>query len=105
MKIENSILQEYKKAIKEKRQPICPFCGEPLEVTQTQFTYIYWTWSDKKGRFVKDDSRGDAEKPFCVNCGMKCWDFVASGGKTQKECEKLGLDFQIEEKEERKKKK
>jgi hypothetical protein len=40
---DNPILEEYRKAKLEGRQPNCPFCGKPLEVTQTQYTDIFWT--------------------------------------------------------------
>ena len=70
-------LEEYKLAKKEKRQPRCTCCGEPLDtIVQTQYTSIYWTWDAKTMKYVKDDSGGDAEKAECRNCEARDWDFV-----------------------------
>ena len=90
--MKNIIKKEYKKAIKEKRQPNCPYCGKPLEVTQTHSTFINWNWDKKKGRYIKNDTDGDCDKPYCVYCEARDWDFVYGGSATE-ETEKLGLDF------------
>jgi len=45
---------EYAAAKKEGRQPICPFCGEPLEVK----------------------IREDGEPPYCAFCLHEDWDFL-----------------------------
>ena len=73
---ESPILEEYQKAKKEGRQPNCPFCNRPLELSQTQYTDIHWTWNTEEKRYIKDDSSGDAEKPYCVHCDTKDWDFI-----------------------------
>ena len=72
----NEILEEFNKAKAEKRQPNCPFCGEPLTVCQTQFEQIRWEWNEDVRQFIKTDGDGDADKPFCVNCETQAWDFV-----------------------------
>jgi len=71
-----TIEEEYLLAEAEKRQPLCIYCGKPLEISQTQFVSINWTWDKKKRKFIKDDSGGDADKPYCRKCETKNWDFV-----------------------------
>lgn len=90
--MENLIQEEYQRAIKEGRQPNCPYCGKPLEVTQTQATFIFWNWNEEQKRYVKNDTGGDADKPYCVRCEAKDWDFIY-GGDASEEAEKLGLDY------------
>ena len=70
------ILEEYKRAKEKKRKPNCPYCHKPLEIKQTLYDDIRWTWSDKRGGFIKSVDNGDADKPYCVNCEMSAWDFV-----------------------------
>lgn len=72
---DRTIEEEYLLAEAEKRQPLCIYCGEPLEISQTQYVSIDWTWDKKKKKFIKDDS-GDAEKPYCKRCEAKNWDFI-----------------------------
>ena len=70
-------LEEYKLAGKEKRQPRCTYCGEPLDtISQIQTVYIKWTWDAQAKEYVKDDSGGDAEKAECRKCEARDWDFV-----------------------------
>jgi len=87
--MKSKITEEYQRAINEKRQPNCPYCDQPLEVRQIQYTDIKWEWDKKEGCYIKNDDSGDADRPFCVNCDMKSWDFVDNG----KETTELGLDF------------
>jgi len=70
-----TVQEEYMKAQKEKRQPHCPYCGKPLEITQTQYSDITWKWNDKKKRYTKYED-GEAEKPYCMYCESRDWDFV-----------------------------
>jgi hypothetical protein len=74
---------EYKKAIEEKRPPICPGCNHPLlKIRKTQYDRIKWTWdSEKNDGFQKDDGGGDADKPYhdCDKCDCEDnpdWDLV-----------------------------
>jgi len=65
---------EYELAHKEKRQPRCIDCGQPLDkILQTQYTDLTWTWNSETMSYDKHDG-GDAEKPSCGNCGGKNWD-------------------------------
>ena len=73
------IHREYKRAKADGRQPICPFCHEPLEITQTQSLFIYWKWNSEKRYFDMGIPDGDADKPYCVSCGIRDWDFIDHG--------------------------
>ncbi len=88
--------QELADAIKEKRQPICVYCGKLLDVVaQTQYEYILWLWNETDKQYHKSDSSsdgtGDADKPYHQGCGEKSmdWDLVESGEATML----LGLDY------------
>ena len=72
---ESLVLTEYQQAKEEGRQPNCPYCGQPLEVRETQYEYLTWRWSEALGRFVKHKS-GDADKPYCAKCEERDWDFL-----------------------------
>lgn len=70
-------LEEYRLVKREKRQPRCTCCGEPLDtIIQTQYIRIQWTWDAKAMEYVKDDSGGDSEKAACGKCEARDWDFV-----------------------------
>ena len=61
----------------ENRKPFCQGCGhEILEISQTQYEYIYWKWDEKTKSFEKkqDDYGGDADKPkhICHVKGCNC---------------------------------
>ncbi len=73
---ENAIKEEYKRAKAEHRQPICPYCSEPLEVCQTQAVYISWNWNEQEKKFINSNSGGDADKPYCASCEAHDWDFI-----------------------------
>ena len=73
---ESQVLEEYTRAKQVGRQPLCPFCKAPLEVSQTQSEFIFWRWNHRKKAFDKVVSDGDADKPFCVACGARDWDFI-----------------------------
>ena len=73
----SEVLEEFKQALAEDRQPNCPYCGDPLdEVIQHQSTRLAWVW-DKEAKCYKKHEDGDADAPFCRNCGAEDWDFVA----------------------------
>lgn len=71
-----TMAEEFQLAKEEGRQPRCIYCGKPLEVTQTQDIYLYWRWDDKQKRYVKSEGGGSAEKPYCLNCETRDWDFT-----------------------------
>ena len=82
--------QELADAAKKKRQPICVYCEKPLDVViQTQYDYIYWTWSDEEKMFMKTNGEGGADKPEHGGCGARDWDFIESGEATSI----LGLEY------------
>jgi len=69
--------EEYKLAKKEGRQPVCIYCGKPLDkIIQSQLQVITWWWDKEKKCYVKDDCIEDADKPFCASCDKEDWDFV-----------------------------
>jgi formate hydrogenlyase subunit 6/NADH:ubiquinone oxidoreductase subunit I len=71
-----TVPEEYRLAKHEMRQPLCVYCGEPLEVCQTENTCIIWVWSDSGKHYIRDDDEGNAETPFCRECEAADWDFV-----------------------------
>lgn len=71
----NEIAKEYKKAKDEKRQPNCPYCGEPLTVGTARYEKISWEWSETKKQYIEIDDASDPETPFCMSCGRKDWGF------------------------------
>ena len=69
--------EEYELAKKEGRQPICIYCGKPLdEIRQMQYEFIVWRWDKDKKCYIKDDDSGDTDRPFCASCEAEDWDFV-----------------------------
>jgi len=66
---------EYAAAKKEGRQPICPFCGEPLEVKIREDGETWWRW-DKVMKYYEPQSEGDANPPYCAFCLHEDWDFL-----------------------------
>ena len=72
----SEVLDEFKLARAEGRQPNCPYCGEPLdEVRQHQTEVIAWIWDEVKKEYTKHED-GDSDAPFCQSCGAEDWDFV-----------------------------
>ena len=69
--------QEVKDALREGRQPNCPYCGEPLEMEQTQVYLKTVSWSDEQHCYVKDYEEDDPEEnaPVCMACGEEEWAF------------------------------
>lgn len=41
---ESIVQKEYRLAKVERRQPLCPYCHKPLEVAQTQLSFVVWRW-------------------------------------------------------------
>lgn len=77
--MKNLVLEEYKKARKEGRQPICPYCHKVLQITQTQYKYINWVWDQNKRAYIKDETDGEEEKPSCIKCWAQDWNFFDDG--------------------------
>ena len=70
-------LEELKKALEEKRQPVCVDCNQPLDtVTQYLMDWVEWTWDEAEKRYVKSQGSGDAEMPIHHECQSGDWDFV-----------------------------
>ena len=71
-----TVTEEYALARYEHRQPYCVYCESPLSIEQTQYTYLDWYWDEKSDSYVKNDYEGDSEKPYCLQCETKDWDFI-----------------------------
>lgn len=66
--------EEMALAAKEGRQPLCVYCGHPLDkVSETQYEYITWAWNAEKGGYFQD-TVGDSDKPYhqCSKCPDGC---------------------------------
>ena len=82
--------EEFAKALKENRQPICVGCGKPLDrVIQHQYEDIGWEWDEDEEQFVKAAEDGGADKPYHAACDYADWDLVEGS----EEAVKLGLTF------------
>jgi len=68
--------QEYTKALEEKRQPNCPYCGKPLEISQHFYSDVVFRWEEAVGKYMKIDAGGDADEPECKSCGAADWNFA-----------------------------
>ena len=75
----SDVLEEFKKAKAEGRQPLCSYCHEPLEIGQFYSVYVHWSWNNKKKRFQKEEPYWDPGSPFCDACETKDWDFINTG--------------------------
>lgn len=70
-----AIEEAYEQAREAGEPPICPYCGRRIiEIRQVQRMFIKWTW--RQGKWIKDDSDGDADKPYPTCCETEDWDFV-----------------------------
>ena len=88
----SKITKELKAAVREGRQPQCPFCGLPLEVHQSEESLIRWRWSAEKQRYEQEESLPSAQMPMCAYCAESDWAFV--DGDTDRDVyEKLGLMY------------
>jgi len=79
MEEKSPVIEEFEKAQKEGRQPKCIYCGEPLEVVETQGIELKWVWNEKTKKFEKIEGDGWSDKPACANCEVKDWDFTNNG--------------------------
>jgi hypothetical protein len=71
--------EEMRLASRKGRQPFCVYCQKPLDrINHTQFVFIDWVWDKEKKKYIICSGDGDAEKPYCANCGVKDWDFIDS---------------------------
>jgi hypothetical protein len=64
----SDISDELVSAVREGRQPRCPYCGEALRVVQRDEQLIFWDWSDEETRFVRTKSCLQLDKPMCSAC-------------------------------------
>jgi len=70
-----TIEEAYQRARETGEPPICPYCGRHIvKIQSVQRTFIEWVWEN--GKWVKDDSGGDASKPYPTCCETPDWDFV-----------------------------
>ena len=72
----NEVIEEFKKAKEEGRQPRCIYCGEPLVVIESQYLDLQWNWDEKRKCYVKSETAEGSEKPQCKSCQAKDWDFT-----------------------------
>lgn len=83
-------LEEFQKALQEKRQPICVNCNKPLDkITQYLMEWVDWTWDEQSKRYVKGEGSGDAESPIHEGCGESNWDLIDGSS----DASKLGLTY------------
>ena len=75
----NDVLREFDKAKTEGRQPTCPYCDKPLEISQVQCESIDWKWNNKKKAYERKVTGVDPDKPFCTSCETTNWDFLNNG--------------------------
>jgi hypothetical protein len=62
------VRKEFERARAEGKQPLCPYCGAPLEIGQFYSVYTHWSWVNKNKIYRKDDTNWEAEKPFSDAC-------------------------------------
>jgi hypothetical protein len=75
--IDPDIAAEFELAQREARQPNCIYCGHPLEIGQTFYTDLRWEWNTAKCQYQKlEDRDADCNKPYCLNCEVRDWDFT-----------------------------
>lgn len=81
-------LEEFQKALQEKRQPICVNCNKPLDtIIQFLMEWVNWTWDDRSKRYIKGEESGEPEIPIHDECGKSNWDLIDSSS----DANKLGL--------------
>lgn len=86
---------EFRQAIKEKRQPNCPVCGEPLAVGQTLYEFVSWKWDDEVKRYISHPT-GHASSVECQSCDPKSSSALADkedDDALYHQCRILGLDY------------
>lgn len=60
---------EFYHAALEKRQPLCIYCQEPLQITQRVEEQIVWYWNPLDGAYEKMRTLVDRlEQPYCTSC-------------------------------------
>lgn len=85
----NKAINEFKAAIKEGRQPNCPFCGVPLVVILSQEEVFRYNWED--GAYCREESLPCAGVPYCAHCLTRSYDFIEGMSKEPELHWKLGL--------------
>ena len=79
-KEKSAVLEEFKKAKKENRQPKCIYCKKPLVITETQYINLIWSWDEDEKIYVKSEEEdGSSDGPRCKECETKDWDFTNNG--------------------------
>ena len=75
--VDPEIREMFESAEKKGEQPICIYCGGPLEIGQTFYTDVLWKWDPDTKRYEKlQKDSADCDKPYCIRCGAKDWDFT-----------------------------
>ena len=75
----SDVVKEMRQAVARGEQPRCFSCGAPLDVVEVQSITLRWAWNPAKAAYVKSESEGVSDKPECVACGVKCWEFTGNG--------------------------
>ena len=75
---QRTVQEEYRLAKHEKRQPCCPYCKQPLNISQAVYhDSRYWVWDEKTKSYIQSNGfPDDTEEPECQKCRRKDWDFV-----------------------------
>ncbi len=74
----SKVLEEFKQARAEGRQPNCPYCSKPLdEVRQNTTNVSSWDWNEVEKEYAKHEDGDASNEPFCQSCGAKDWDFLS----------------------------
>lgn len=85
--------QAFQEALKEKRQPACPHCGQPLVVEVIHQRVVRWFWNTVSQRYEHEEADGHVEQPTCINCGVADPDFISLSSTVPDLCERLGLYY------------
>ena len=85
--------QAFQEALKEKRQPACPHCGQPLRVELIHTRVVRWYWNHSLRRYEREELNEPVGKPACMGCGVEDADFISLSSAVPDLCKRLGLDY------------
>jgi hypothetical protein len=85
----DEIEQEFKRALMEGRQPLCPGCGKPLVIEQDFYENIAFRWDAQAKRYYKVTIDKGTERPRCKECDTEFRIFI---GESKVMCD-LGLYY------------
>jgi len=66
--MENDIHQEFEQAVKEGRQPLCPYCHNLLTIEENYSKLTVWKWNVQDCRYYKQIRDEGTSRPCCTNC-------------------------------------